>query len=50
MNDIHDFSAGFTCLLTFLNLFIFILLFFFNLFYLFIIIFFDKKIPGVEIG
>ena len=49
MNDIHDFSAGFTWLLTFFNLFIFILLFF--LIYLFIyFFFFDKKIPGVEIG
>ena len=48
MNDIHDFSAGFTCLLTFLNLFIFILLFF--LIYLFIYYFFflTKKFRGLK--
>ena len=46
MNDIHDFSAGFTWLLTFFYLFIFILLFF----EIYLFIFFDKKNPGVEIG
>lgn len=45
MNDIHDFSAGFTWLLTFFYLFIFILLFFKIYLFLF---FLTKKIRGLK--